>query len=158
VQDHRFDFVVDATPDEVWDVMWTTTRAGVDTPTYKMEIYHQGDEAGNGLVRHCVFPVPKYLLSGGRARSWETVTEAKMNKLSRYVAVGAPLWSRAEGYHELEEQPDGSTVLTFHETYHAYNPVLRFFLERPVHARISRDNLDTYEHALGYAGKVRRLT
>jgi hypothetical protein len=73
-------------------------------------------------------------------------------------AVGAPLWSRAEGYHQLEEQPDGSTVLTFHETYHAYNPVLRFLLERPVHAKISRDNLDTYEHALGYVGKVRRLT
>jgi hypothetical protein len=27
-----------------------------------------------------------------------------------------------------------------------------------VHARISRDNLKTYEHALAYAGKVRRLT
>ena len=49
-------------------------------------------------------------------------------------------------------------MLTFHETYHAYNPVLRFFLERAVHARISRDNLETYEHALGYAGTVRRLT
>ena len=59
------------------------------------------------------------------------MTEAELNRLSRYIAVGAPLWSRAEGYHELEEQPDGTTVLTFHETYHAYNPVLRFFLERP---------------------------
>jgi len=74
------------------------------------------------------------------------------------IAVGAPLWSRAEGYHQLEEQSDGTTVLTFHETYHAYNPVLRFFLQRPVHAKISRDNLAVYEHALGYAGKVRRLT
>ena len=77
-------------------------------------------------MRTCVFPVPKYLLSGGKGRSWETVTEAKINKLSRYVAIGKPLWSRAEGYHELEEQPDGTTVLTFHETYHAFNPVLRF--------------------------------
>ena len=48
-------------------------------------------------------------------------------------------------------------MLTFHETYHAYNPVLRFLLERPVHAKISRDNLDTYEHALGFAGTVTRL-
>ena len=127
-------------------------------PTGSMEILNEGNEAGEGLVRTCIFEVPKYLLSGGRARSWETVTEAELNKLSRYVAVGAPLWSRAEGYHQLEEQPDGTTVLTFHETYHAYNPVLRFFLERPVHAKISRDNLKTYEHALGYAGKVRRLT
>jgi hypothetical protein len=27
-----------------------------------------------------------------------------------------------------------------------------------VHAKISRDNLETYEHALGYAGTVTRLT
>lgn len=73
------------------------------------------------------------------------------------MAVGAPLWSRAEGYRQLEEQPDGTTVLTFHETYRAYNPVLRFFLERPVYAKISRDNLAAYEHALGHAGRVERL-
>jgi hypothetical protein len=35
--------------------------------------------------------------------------------------------------------------------------VLRFLFERPVHAKISRDNLETYEHALSYAGQVRRL-
>ena len=78
------------------------------------------------------------------------MTEAKLNKISRYVAVGKPLWSRAEGYHELEEQPDGTTVLTFHETYYAYNPVLRFLLERPVHAAISRDNLETYDARAGF--------
>jgi hypothetical protein len=35
---------------------------------------------------------------------------------------------------------------------------MRLLLERPVHAKISRDNLDTYEHALGFAGRVTRLT
>jgi hypothetical protein len=45
-------------------------------------------------------------------------------------------------------------VLTFHETYRAFNPVLRLFRERPVHAKISRDNLETYERALSYAGEV----
>src|SRR3984957_21296222 len=84
-------------------------------PTGSMEILNEGNEAGEGLVRTCFYPVPKYLLTRGRARSWETVTEAELHKLSRYVAVGAPLWSRAEGYHSLEEQPDGTTVLTFHE-------------------------------------------
>src|SRR3984885_7831794 len=126
-------------------------------PTGSMEIFNEGDEAGEGLVRTCVFPVPKYLLSGGKGRSWETVTEATIEKLSRYVAIGKPLWSRAEGYHELEEQPDGTTVLTFHEAYHAFNPLLRFFLERPVHAKISRDNINIYEHALSFVGSVKRL-
>jgi hypothetical protein len=122
-----------------------------------MEILNEGDEAGQGLVRTCVFNVPRYLLSGGKARSWETVTEAKLNKLSRYVSISKPLWSRAEGYHELDEQLDGTTLLTFHETYHAYNPALRVLLERRVHAKISADNLSTYEHALSYAGKTRRV-
>ena len=106
----------------------------------------------------CVFDVPRYLLSGGKARSWEVVTEARINEISRYVAIGKPLWSRAEGYHRLDEQPDGTTILTFHETYHAFNPVLRALLERRVHAKISADNLSTYEHALGFAGKTRRIS
>ena len=62
------------------------------------------------------------------------------------------------GLSRTRRTAHGTTVLTFHETYHAYNPVLRFLLERPVHARISRDNLKAYENALGYAGKVRRLS
>ena len=123
-----------------------------------MEILFEGDDAGQGLVRTCVFDVPRYLLSGGKARSWEVVTEARINEISRYVAIGKPLWSRAEGYHRLDEQPDGTTVLTFHETYHAFNPVLRALLERRVHAKISADNLSTYEHALGFAGKTRRIS
>jgi hypothetical protein len=123
-----------------------------------MEILNEGDEAGRGLVRTCVFGVPRYLLSGGTARSWEVVTEAKINKLSRYVAISKPLWSRAEGYHQLDEQPDGTTLLTFHETYHAYNPVLRALVEGRVHARISADNTVIYEHALRYAGATKRVS
>ena len=164
MQSYTVRFHIDAPPRKVWRVLHPPVPPNsprprvLKWPTGSMEILHEGDEAGEGLVRTCIFAVPKYLLSGGKGRSFETVTEAKLNKLSRYVAVGAPLWSRAEGYHELEEQPDGTTVLTFHETYHAYNPVLRFFLERPVHAAISRDNLETYQHALGYAGRVTRLS
>ncbi len=140
MQDHRFDFVVDGTPEEVWDVMWTTTRAGVDTPTYKIEIYHQGDEAGNGLVRHCTFPVPKYLLSGGRAQSWEWITESVRPVSWRYDAIGKPLWSRASGWTRLEDAGEGKTRVHFRETYEVFNPVMRALLERRVHHFISKDN------------------
>ncbi len=163
MQSYTVRFHIEAPPRRVWRVLHPPVPPNsprprvLKWPTGSMEILNEGDEAGEGLVRTCIFEVPKYLMSGGKGRSWETVTEAKINKISRYVAVGKPLWSRAEGYHELEEQPDGTTVLTFHETYFAFNPVLRFLLERPVHAKISRDNLDTYEHALGYAGRVTRL-
>ncbi|MFZ0230130.1 MAG: SRPBCC family protein [Mycobacterium sp.] len=157
-------FAVDAPARRVWRVLHPPTPRDatvpriIEYPAGSMEILYEGDEAGQGLVRTCVFDVPRYLLSGGKARSWEVVTEARINELSRYVAIGKPLWSRAEGYHRLDEQPDGTTVLTFHETYHAFNPVLRALLERRVHAKISADNLSTYEHALGFAGTTRRIS
>ena len=64
----------------------------IEYPAGRIEILNEGDEAGQGLVRTCVFNVPRYLLSGGKARSWETVTEARVNELSRYVAIAKPLW------------------------------------------------------------------
>jgi hypothetical protein len=157
-------FAVDAPARKVWRVLHPPAPGGAPSPRIiqypagYMEILTEGDEAGQGLVRTCVFDVPRYLLSGGKARSWETITEAKVNEVSRYVAISKPLWSRAEGYHALEERPDGTTLLTFHETYHVYNPVLRIALEHFVHQKISTDNLSTYEHALRHAGPTRRLT
>jgi hypothetical protein len=157
-------FVVAAPARKVWKVLHPPAPRDAPLPRVleypggSMEILNEGDEAGQGLVRTCVFEVPRYLMSGGTARSWEVVTEAKINKLSRYVAIGKPLWSRAEGYHELDEQSDGTTLLTFHETYHAFNPVLRALFEGRVHAKISADNTKIYEHALRYAGATKRVS
>ena len=164
MQSYTVVFAVDAPARKVWRVLHppapsdATLPRVIEYPAGSIEILNEGDEAGQGLVRICTFAVPRYLLSGGRARSWETVTEAKIGKLSRYVSISKPLWSRAEGYHELEEQSDGTTLLTFHETYHAVNPVLRALLERRVHAKISADNLSTYQHVLAYAGPTRRVS
>ena len=157
-------FAVDAPPRKVWRVLHPPPPPGsslpriIEYPAGRIEILNEGDDAGQGLVRTCVFDVPRYLLSGGKARSWEAVTEARVNELSRYVAISKPLWSRADGYHRLEEQPDGTTHLTFHEDYHAYGPVARLLFERPVHRKISTDNLSTYEHALSFAGPTTRLS
>lgn len=156
-------FIVGAPTPKVWRALHPPPpKSGclpriIEYPAGRIEILSEGDDAGQGMVRTCEFRVPRYLLSGGKARSWETVTEAERNRFSRYVAISKPLWSRAEGYHELHERPDGTTSLTFHETYHAYNPVLRALLERRVHAMISRGNLSVYHHALGYAGPTRRV-
>ena len=157
-------FAVDAPPRKVWRVLHPPPPPGaslpriIEYPAGSIEILNEGDEAGQGLVRTCVFDVPRYLMSGGKARSWETVTEARINELSRYVSISKPLWSRAEGYHRLDEQPDGTTLLTFHEAYHAYNPVLRLLFERPVHDKISTDNMSTYEHALSFVGRTKRVS
>ncbi len=140
MQDHRFDFVVDGTPEEVWDVFWGRMRSGVETDTVKIEIYHPGDEAGNGLVRHCDFRVPKYLLSKGKAQSWEWITEAKRPVSWRYDGIGKPLWSRASGWTSLEDLGGGKTRVSFRETYEVFNPVMRELLEKRVHHFISKDN------------------
>ncbi len=109
MQDHRFDFVVDGTPEEVWDVYLGRMRAGIETDTVKIEIYHPGDEEGNGLVRHCDFPVPKYLLSKGKAQSWEWITEAERPCRGGTTPIGKPLWSRASGWTRLEDLGEGRT-------------------------------------------------
>ena len=105
-----------------------------------IEILHEGDENSAGLVRHCFFRVPKYLLSGGVAQSWEHITEVVPYVSAKYYAIGKPLWSRAEGEHRLEPLPDGTTRVHFVERYHVFNPLMRLLLERRVHQFISKDN------------------
>lgn len=139
MQDHRFDFVVTAPPEDVREVLWRQMRRDVTTDSVKIEILHPGDAEGNGLVRHCWFPVPKYLLSGGRGQSWEWITEAT-DRSWRYDAVGRPPWSRATGWTQLEDAGDGRTRMRFRETYEVQNRALQAVLERPVHQFISRDN------------------
>jgi hypothetical protein len=140
VQDHRFDFVVDGTREELWDLFWTRQRSGMETEKVKIEIYHPGDETGNGLVRHCYFPVPKYLLSNGKAQSWEWITEAEYPVSWRYDAVGKPLWSKASGWTRLEDVGNGQTRVHFRETYEVFNPIMRVLFEKRVHDFISKDN------------------
>lgn len=106
----------------------------------RIEIVHPGDAAGLGLVRQCWFRVPRYLLSGGVARSWEVITESRPNEYSRYEAVGKPLWSQASGWHELSDLGGGRTRVTFGETYEAFNPIARRLLEARVHRFISAGN------------------
>ncbi len=156
MQEHRYSFDVDATPEEIWSVMHqrpadpSSVSAGIGEfgPFWRkithgpvtIEILHEGDENTAGLVRHCFFRVPRYLLSGGVAQSWEHVTEVVPGESAKYYAIGKPLWSRAEGEHRLEVLPDGKTRVHFVERYHVFNPLMRLLLERRVHRFISKDN------------------
>ncbi len=140
MQDHRFDFVIDAKPEEIWQVFWARRHRVIEHGDVRIEILHPGDEVGNGLVRHCWFPVPRYLLSGGRAQSWEWLTEVKPYESWKYDAIGKPLWSRASGWTRLEDLGGGQTRVHFRETYEVFNPIMRFFLEKRVHEFISKDN------------------
>jgi len=155
VQEHRYSFEIDASPEEIWSVMHTRPDhpdgfvgmgefgpfvRKIEHGPVTIEILHEGDEHGQGLVRHCFFRVPKYLLSGGMAQSWEHVTEVVPNVSAKYYAVGKPLFSRAEGEHRLERLPDGRTLVHFMERYHVFNPIMRLLLEQRVHHFISKDN------------------
>jgi len=142
---HTYSFDVDATPDEVWRALHpparrTGERRVIEHGDVRIEIWNEGDENGEGLVRSCTFPVPRWLLSGGVGRSWECVTESRPPYNSRYEAVGKPLWSEASGWHRIEDLGEGRSRVHFGESYYAYNPVLRLFLQGLVHRAISRDN------------------
>lgn len=142
MREHAFQFEIDATPEELWAIFWGPRKRGqvVEHGDVRIEILHPGDETGEGLIRHCHFRVPRYLLSGGVARSWEWLTEVTPYKSWRYDAIGKPLWSEASGWTRLEDLGGGRTRVHFRETYHVFNPVFRFFLERAVHRYISKDN------------------
>ena len=165
VQVHEYSFIIDATPEEIWAAMHPKLESrGADTENpriiehgeVRIEIMSEGDENGDGLVRHCYFPVPKYLLSGGRAQSWEMVSKVRVNEFSRYDAIGKPLWSRAMGWYRLDGLGDGRTNVTFHEEYEVFNPILRVLLEKRVHAFISRDNDQKVKQGIEQALAARR--
>jgi hypothetical protein len=148
MQEHHYEIEVDATPEEVWEVFW---YRGADKPKpdlVTIDILHPGNEIGEGLVRHCTFPVPKLLCSGGVGNSWEWVTQVKPYESWRYDAVGKPLWSRAEGHIVLDDLGNGRTRVHFIERYEAFNRWMRRVgLEKWVHDQISRDN-DTFFAAI----------
>ena len=139
VQEHHYYVDIEATVDELWQLFWARiphTESGDVT----IDILHPGDAVGEGLVRHCTFRVPRYLLTGGKGQSWEWLTEVTPKESWKYNAVGRPLFSEAEGHTRLEDLGDGTHRVHFSETYHAFNPVLRVLLEKRVHAFISKDN------------------
>ena len=140
---HRYSVDVAGTPEEVWNVFWSHRKGRQEHGDVSIEILHPGDERGEGLVRHCTFPVPRYLLSGGRGVSWEWLTEVDPPHSWRYDAIGKPLWSKAQGRTRLEDLGDGRTRIHFEESYHAFNPLARLALEGRVHRAISKSNDET---------------
>jgi hypothetical protein len=139
VQEHHYFVDIEATAEELWRLFWFRAPRS-QSGDVTIEILHPGDDIGNGLVRHCTFRVPRYLLSGGRGQSWEWLTEVTPKSSWKYNAIGRPLWSEAEGHTRLEELEGGTTRVHFSETYHAFNPILRVLLEKRVHRFISKDN------------------
>lgn len=147
MQRHSHYLDVEATPEEAWMILHSAPpkpdaqgRQRIVHGDVTIEILHPGDEKGQGLVRACTFRVPKWLLSGGVGRSFETIVEARPFESVRYIAVGRPLWSIAEGTHTFTDLGDGRCRVGFEETYQAYNPLFARFLEARVHAFLSRDN------------------
>ncbi len=140
MQEHHYHVDVEGTPEEVWALFWYRGPRPKTGGPVEIEILHPGDEVGEGLIRHCTFRVPRYLLSGGVGQSWEWLTEVTPPISWKYDAIGKPLWSSAEGRTRLEDLEDGRTRLHFSERYQAFNPVVRALLERRVHQFISKDN------------------
>ena len=152
MQDHRFDFVVDGTPEEVWDVIWKRTRAGIETDTVKIEIYHPGDEDGQR-------PGPALRLPGPEVPAVQAARPSPGSGSPRPSARcrGGTTPSASHCGPRPRDGPgwrisgDGRTRVYFRETYEAFNPLMRALLEKRVHHFISKGNDKLIE-----AGLVRR--
>jgi hypothetical protein len=148
VQRHESSFCVEASPAEIW-LLWFPPRPA-DLPPEEMqvlemddiriEIMFSGNDIHDGLVRHCRYAIPKYMMTGGVAESWELITDVVPNTSYRYRAITRPPFAFAEGRQWLEDRGDGNTRVHFSESYAVSNPLLRRLLERRLHDRISRDN------------------
>ena len=139
MQEHHYFVDIGATVDELWQLFWARLPH-TETGDVTIDILYPGNDIGDGLIRHCTFRVPRYLLTGGKGQSWEWLTEVTPKVSWKYTAVGRPLLSEAEGRTRLEDLGDGRTRVHFSETYHVFNPLLRTLLEKRVHAFISKDN------------------
>ncbi len=146
---HDSSWIVDAPRDVVWAVLHpqknidrnATTLATPRVLTYdnvRIHVINEGDENGQGLVRICWFAVPWYL--GGKARSWELVSEVRPPEYQRYDVVCTPPNAKATGWYRLEDLGDGRTRVSFHEDYHIECRWLGALIERHVHRFISKDN------------------
>ena len=140
MQVHELTFDVDAPREVVWAIFWSQRAGTIEYENVTIQILHPGDATGEGLIRHATFPVPRYLLSRGRAKSWEWLTQVKPPESWRYDAVGGPPLGRAEGTTMLEDLGGDRTRVRFRETFEVFNPVLRVLLERRLHRFISKNN------------------
>ena len=149
MQRHEFSIELSAPPEDVWEVFW---YRGPDRPQPKdvstrIDILHPGDEVGNGLVRHCHFPVPKWLFSGGVGQSWEWLTEVQPYDSWRYDAIGKPLWSHATGWTAPHRSRRRTHTRDVHRGVRSVQSGHADPLRARVHDRLSRDN-DTILAAL----------
>ena len=143
-------WIVDGSREEVWTVLhpqksFDRSRTTVDNPrvvehgSTRIEVVHEGDENGLGLVRLCWFLAPWYL--GGQARSWEIVSEVRPYELQRYdVLLCAPPYATVKGWFRLEALSDGRTRMNIHEEYTMRSRWLAPFLEKRVHDFMLKDN------------------
>ena len=155
MQKHQSSFVVEGSPAQVWNLWFGSIPAQrssepfvIERDSVQIEVLHPGDAVHDGLVRHCGYPVPRYLLSGGVAESWELVTEVVPNQSWRYQAITRPPFAVAEGRQWLEDLGDGRTRVHFCESYEITNGLLRPFLEGPVHRMISTNNDKVIERGI----------
>ena len=147
---HDSSWIVDAPRDEVWLALHTPSRADrrattvanprvIEHNNVRIEIVAEGDEHGQGLVRRCWYAVPWYV--GGKARSWEIVSEVRPPEYQRYdVLFCTPPHAVAGGWFKLEDLGNGKTRVYFHEEFHMENRLLASLFERRVHRFISKDN------------------
>ena len=58
MQEHHSFVDIDASVDELWQLFWARIPH-TETGDVTIDILYPGNEIGDGLIRHCVFRVPR---------------------------------------------------------------------------------------------------
>ena len=140
MQEHHYSVDIEASPDELWQLFWARIPH-TETGDVTIDILHPGDAIGEGLIRHCTFRVPRYLLTGGKGQSWEWLTEVTPTGLVEVHRRRAPAPSRkpkdGRGWRISGTGPPGCT--SPRRTTRSTRSCAALF-EKRVHAFISKDN------------------
>jgi len=104
----------------------------------EVEVVWPGDDAGNGLLRKVVYPLPL----GRRGESFELVKNVRPERGYDYVMLRTGL----SGSMALEPLGPNRTRLRFRETFDMTTPVLRWF-EGPIYRFINRKNEESMRSA-----------
>ena len=122
MQEHHYFVDIDAGVDELWQLFWARIPH-TETGDVSIDILYPGNDIGDGLIRHCTFRVPRYLLTGGKGQSWEWLTEVTPKESWKYTAVGRPLLSQAEGFSGSRTSATGGPVSISPRRTTSFNPL-----------------------------------
>ena len=135
MREHRYTLDFPHPPARVWALMQDYDRWTAYAPmVIRVEVLHQGDVHGNGLLRRVIYRMP----FGRTGSALELVTDVEPARGYTYTMIGRTPGNDQTGRVRLEAIPGGAR-LHFEERYHLTSAPWKWF-EAPIYRFINQQN------------------